>query len=60
MHMVRALLVVVAVLRRAWLVEAVGACLIVVGVFEAWGSAAAYGAAGVGLVLKAFEIEARQ
>lgn len=55
--MVRALLAVVTVLRSAWLVELVGACLIVAGVHEAWGAAAALVAGGVALVLKAYDID---
>lgn len=55
--MVRALLAVVAVLRAAWLVELVGACLIVAGAYEAWGLAAALVAGGVALVLKAYELD---
>jgi hypothetical protein len=58
--MVRALLAVVGVLRSSWLIELVGAGLIVAGVYRAWGDAAALGAAGVALVLKAFEIEGRE
>lgn len=55
--MVRALLALVNVVRSAWLVELVGAGLIVAGVFVAWGTAAALVTAGVALVLKAFELE---
>lgn len=55
--MVRALLALVGVLRSAWLIELVGAGLIVAGVYTAWGTAAALGAAGVALVLKAFELD---
>lgn len=55
--MVRALVVLVNVVRSAWLVELVGAGLIVAGVFTAWGTAAALVTAGVALVLKAFELE---
>lgn len=57
--MVKALLVLVGVLRSAWLIEFVGAGLIVAGVHEAWGPSAALVAGGVALVLKAYEIEAR-
>lgn len=57
--MVKALLALVGVLRSAWLLELVGAGLIVAGVHEAWGLAAVLVAAGVALVLKAYEIEAR-
>jgi hypothetical protein len=58
MWMLRALLVVVGWLRSAWLVELAGAGLIVAGVHQAWGVAAALCAAGVFLLLKAYEIEA--
>jgi uncharacterized membrane protein YecN with MAPEG domain len=56
--MVKALLTVVQTVRSAWLIELVGAALIVAGVYEAWGVAAALVAAGVALVLKAFELDA--
>lgn len=55
--MVKALLAVVEVLRSAWLIELVGAGLIVAGVAVAWGLAAALCAGGVALVLKAFELD---
>lgn len=55
--MVKALLAVVDTLRSAWLIELVGAGLIVAGVAVAWGLAAALVAGGVALVLKAFELE---
>lgn len=55
--MVKALLALVGVLRSAWLVELVGAGLIVAGVFVGWGVAAALTAGGVALVLKAFELD---
>lgn len=54
----RALLVVVGWLRSAWLVELVGAGLIVAALGDVWGRAGALGAAGVALVLKAYELEA--
>lgn len=57
--MVKALLALVGVLRSAWLVELVGACLIVAGVHEAWGLGPALVAGGVALVLKAFELDQR-
>lgn len=57
--MVKALLSIVRTLRRAWLVELVGAGLIVAGTYVAWGLAAALIAGGVALVLKAFELDAR-
>jgi uncharacterized membrane protein YecN with MAPEG domain len=57
--MVKALLALVGVLRSAWLIELVGAALIVAGVHEAWGVAAALIVAGGMLVLKAFELDAR-
>ncbi len=56
--MVKALLALVGVLRSAWLIELVGAGLIVAGVYEAWGGAAALVAGGSALVLKAFELDA--
>ena len=58
--MVRALLAVGRALAAAWLVELAGAALIVSGVYLVWGLAEALIAAGVGLVLKAFEIESRE
>ena len=57
--MVKALLVVVAMLRSAWLIEVAGAGLIVAGVAVGWGLAAALIAGGLCLVLKAFELESR-
>ena len=57
--MLRALVALVAVLRSAWLIELVGACLIVAGVHEAWGLAAALIAGGLALVLKAYELDLR-
>lgn len=57
--MFKSLLALLRLARSAWLIELVGAALIVAGVYEAWGQAAAFVAAGVGLVLKAFEIEQR-
>jgi hypothetical protein len=56
--MLRALLAIVAVLRSAWVIELVGAGLIVWGVYEQWGTAAALIAGGSALVLKAFELDA--
>lgn len=58
--MVRALLVVVRAIRQAWIVELVGACLIVAGVYEAAGTAPALIAGGSALVLKAFELDGRE
>lgn len=55
--MLKALLAVGRSLRSAWLIELVGACLIVAGVYEAWGVGAALAAAGAALVLKAFELD---
>lgn len=55
--MVKALLAIVRVARRAWLIELVGAALIVAGVYEAGGVAVALVTAGVCLVLKAFEMD---
>jgi hypothetical protein len=57
--MLNALLVIVRALRKSWLLELVGAALIVAGVHEAWGVAAALAAAGIALVLKAAEVEAK-
>ena len=57
--MIRALLALVAVLRRSWLVELAGAACIVGGVYLAFGVAAGLVATGVALVLKAFEIDGR-
>ena len=56
--MIRALLVIVRALRRAWLVELAGAVLIVAGIYLAWELPAALAAGGVALLLKAFELEA--
>ena len=57
--MVKALLAVIDVLRSAWLIELVGAGLIVAACAVAWGLAAALAAAGVALVLKAFELDTK-
>lgn len=57
--MVKALLALVAVLRSAWLIELVGAGLIVAGIYIAWGLAAALVAGGSALVLKAYELDTR-
>lgn len=57
--MLRALVALVNVLRSAWLIELVGAGLIVAGCYVAWGLAAALVAGGVALVLKAYELEMR-
>ncbi len=57
--MLSALRDVVRALRSAWLIELVGAALIVAGVYESWGFAAALVAAGSALVLKAFELDQR-
>lgn len=57
--MVKALLALVAVLRSAWLIELVGAALVVYGVYLAWEEPAAFVAGGVALLLKAFELDAR-
>jgi len=56
--MVKALLVLVRAARSAWLIELVGAALIVAGVYVSRGTAAALVAGGVALVLKAFELDA--
>lgn len=58
--MVKALLALFDACRSAWLIELVGAGLIVGGVYEEWGLAAALIAAGVALVLKAFELDASE
>ena len=55
--MVKALLAILTALRAAWLIELAGAALIVAGVYLAWGVAAALGAGGAALVLKAYELE---
>lgn len=55
--MVKSLLAILRALASAWLVELVGAGLVVAGVYLAWGLAAALIAAGVALVLKAFELD---
>lgn len=57
--MVKALLALVAALRSAWLVELVGAALIVAGVYVAYGLAAGLVAGGAALVLKAYELDGR-
>ena len=58
--MVKALLALVGVVRSAWLIEAAGAALIVAGIHDQWGDHAAAIAAGSALILKAYEIDARQ
>lgn len=55
--MIRALIAILRSLRHAWLLELAGAGLIVGGLYEAWGVAAALIGGGVGLLLKAFEID---
>ena len=55
--MVKALLAILTALRSAWLIELVGAALVVAGVYLWAGVAAALIAAGVALLLKAFEID---
>lgn len=55
--MVKALLALLSALRSAWLIELAGAGLVVAAVYLAWGVAAALGAGGVALLLKAFEID---
>lgn len=57
--MLKALIAVVRALRSVWLIELAGAGLIVAGIYGAWGVNAALAAAGVALVLKAFELEQR-
>lgn len=57
--MVRALLAILTFLRRAWLVELVGAGLVIAGVTLQWGGHVGLIAGGVALLLKAFEIDAR-
>lgn len=56
--MLKALLALLDVLRSAWLIELVGAGLIVAACAITWGLAAALAAAGWALVLKAFELDA--
>lgn len=55
--MVRGLLAVARGLRSAWFIELVGAALVVAGVYVLAGVAWALIAAGVALVLKAFELD---
>lgn len=55
--MIRALLAILRALLAVWLVELVGAGLIVAGVAIAWGLAAALATSGAFLLLKAFELE---
>lgn len=55
--MVKSLLAIVRSLRRAWLLETVGAGLIVAGGTVAWGPPAGFIGAGACLVLKAFELD---
>lgn len=57
--MVKALLALLDILRSAWLIELVGAGLIVAACAITWGTAAALAAAGTGLILKAFEIDTK-
>lgn len=57
--MVKALLSIAGLLLAVWLIEAVGAALIVYGIYREWGGAAALIAGGVALLLKAFELEQR-
>ena len=57
--MVKALVAILNLLRSAWLIELVGAGLLVAAAYEAWGDAAALGVAGAAMVLKAFELDAR-
>lgn len=58
--MVKALLALVAIARSSNLIELVGAGLIVGGVWEQWGDAAALIVGGSALVLKAFELDANK
>lgn len=55
-----ALLKLARVLLAVWLVELVGAVLVVAGVWQAWGDPAGLVAGGVGLLLKAFELDMRR
>lgn len=55
--MIKALLSILGALLAVWLVETVGAALIVYGIYLAWGGPAALIAGGVALLLKAFELE---
>lgn len=57
--MFKALLTILRGLRRAWLIEAVGAGLIVAGLAVAYGLGAALTGSGVALLLKAFEVETK-
>lgn len=58
--MVRSLLALLRALRSAPLIEAAGAGLVVAACAIAWGLAAALGAAGTALLLKAFEIDGEE
>lgn len=57
--MIRALLAVLRALTAVWLIELAGAGLVIAGVAIAWGLAAALGAGGGFLLLKAFELDMR-
>lgn len=57
--MVNALLSIVRVLRSVWLIEFVGAVLVVVGIWQEFGDPAGLVAAGVALLLKSFELDLR-
>lgn len=56
--MIRALLVILRAFTAVWLIELVGAGLVVAGAAIAWGLAAALAVGGAFLLLKAFELEA--
>lgn len=55
--MLKALLDIGRSLKKAWLIEVVGACVIVAGVYGLWGTDAALIAGGVALVLKAYDVQ---
>ncbi len=57
--MLKALLAILTLLRAAWLIELTGAALIVAGVTLQWGVYAGLIVAGTALLLKAFELDAR-
>lgn len=58
--MVNALLALLRGLRSVWFVETAGAALVVGGIYEGLGLAAAIVAAGVALLLKSLDMEMRR
>jgi hypothetical protein len=55
-EVIRALLVVVKLVRRVWLLEVAGAALVIAGVAVGWGTAFALLTAGGLVLLKAFDL----